>query len=231
MFRVFALMIVTLVVGAAVAVCPAADAPQKAAPGGAPVVRIGAAMIPAVPGYYSLRQKDVQEELELLDEQIKKLEAIGKEYQESIGASYQQNWAEIRKLPAEEQRKKYAEISKKRADQMKAVGKKIEAVLLPHQIDLLKQINLRTRGGAMLRNPRTLEKLGLDEKQQEKLRKIREKNQQETQKLYQQIQKLQKELSAQSLEVLTPKQRKQLQDLSTQPYQGVYTQPLKRGGQ
>ena len=228
MFRVFFLRIAALVVGAAVIFCPsapAADAPQKIGQDGKGAVRFREGMIPAVPGYYSLRQKDVQEELELVDAQIKKLEAIGKEYQESIRTSYQQDWAKIRELPAEVQQKKYAEISKKRTEQMDEVRKQIEAVLLPHQIDLLKKVNLRTQGGYMLANSRLLEQLGVDEQQKEKLRKIREQTQQETQKLYQEIQKLQQQSSSKLIEVLTPKQRKQLEDLSSRGYQGLYTRP------
>ena len=157
----------------------------------------------AVPGYWSLRTESVQKELNLSDEQKKKLKQITKSYYEQMRQGPQQDLAKYRDMSPEERRKKYAEITEKRKQRLDAARKQTEAVLLPEQLEALKTIELRTRAPSLLRSPRVLEKLGLSEEQKQKLRK----NQQD---LTAKMQRLLHESAQKALQILTPKQLEKL---------------------
>lgn len=160
----------------------------------------------AVPGYWSLRTESVQNELKLSEEQKEKLKQISKSYYDEMRQGSQQDWAKYREMPAEERRRKYAEIAEKRKQRLDAARKQIEAVLTPGQLDAVKSIEFRTRAATLLRNPKILEKLGLSEEQKEKLRKNWED-------LSDQMQRLLRESAQKALQILTPKQ---LEDLKQQ---------------
>ena len=204
-------------------VSPAAEDAEKAGPGGVTVqagpggvtvLRSATPGYMAVPGFYALARPDVLKELELVGEQKKQLEEIGKKYYEQLREGSRLNWEEIRKLPQEEQKAKYAEMNEQRKKMAEEARKQVEKVLLPHQLKTLKEVNLRTYGVWMLYNARTLDQLEATDEQKEKLQKIREEMQQK-------IQDLQKESFDKSLELLTPKQREQLEEMTSQGYGGV----------
>jgi len=182
--------------------------------GGATVVRSATPGYVAVPGFYALARPDVLKELELVDEQKKRLEEIGKKYYEQLREASRLNWEEIRKLPQEEQRAKYAEMNQQRRKLAEEARKEVEKVFLPHQLKTLKEINLRTYGVWMLYNARTLDQLEATDEQKEQLQKIREEMQKK-------IRDLQKESFDKSLEVLMPAQREQLEEMTSQGYGGV----------
>ena len=93
----------------------AAEAAAQAVPGGRVIATQPMVRYPAVPGYYSLQMKHVQEQLELLDEQKQKLEELGKKYYEEMRAQYSgQDWTKVREMSAEDRQKHYAEIGEKR---------------------------------------------------------------------------------------------------------------------
>ena len=179
------------------------------------VVNRNLATFPAIPGYYTLRTENVQKELELVDEQKEKLKQIGKKYYEQLRQASQQDWAKFREMPAEQRKAKHAEMQKQRMKQMEEVRKQIEKVLLPHQIDRLKQINLQTYGASMVANPGILQQLEVTDQQKEKLGKIREE-------LQAKIRQLQKASFEETLKVLTPEQEKKLGEMSTQGYRTMY---------
>jgi Spy/CpxP family protein refolding chaperone len=163
-----------------------------------------------LPGFAELRTENVQKELELTDEQKEKLIAIGQKYY----AETRQDWAGFAGMSAEERKEKYAEIRQKNLKRMQEVRKQVEEVLSADQLERLKQVNLRTRGAAALSNPKILDELGITEAQRNKLRQIREQ-------LQERIRKLQQETLEKTLEVLTPEQRKKLEELTTEGV-GVY---------
>ena len=165
--------------------------------------RFGATYL-SLPGFWELRTENVQEELELRDEQKNELRKIGREYYEQT----RRDWAGVRDLPAEERKKKYGEIRQKNLERMKEIRKQVEAVLSPEQLDRLKQINLRTR---VLQNPRIFEGLGISDVQQRRLREIRKQMQDK-------IRELQQETLEKTLDVLTPEQRKKLEELAAEGF-------------
>ena len=165
----------------------------------------------SVPGYYQLGMLDTQKDLELVPEQIEKIEEIGKKYQEEMRAD-RDAWKDWQKMTPEERKAKSAEIREKYKKRAEAVKAEIEKVLLPHQIDKLKQINFRTRAPYSLRNPRTLEQLGISEEQKARLKKIQDD-------MMQQYRDLQKKAAEDALKVLTPEQKEKLEkQIQTQGY-------------
>jgi len=157
-----------------------------------------------LPGYYQLRSPDTQKELELVPEQVEKLKEIAKKYQEEMQAD-RNAWKNWRDMTPEERKAKSAEIREKRTKRAETAKAEIEKVLLPHQIDKLKQITFRTRAPYSLRNPRTVEQLGLNEEQKAKLKKIQEE-------MTEQYRVLRKKAAEDALNVLTPEQKKKLEE-------------------
>jgi len=170
-----------------------------------------------IPGYWSLRLENVQEELKLTDQQKEKIQQISEEYQQQIRQGYQQDWAKFREMSAEDRKKKYAELAEKRKKQTAAAGKQVEEVLQPQQLEALKMIELRIRGAAALRNPKIVEKLGLSEKQKQQLRKNQEK-------LTKKIQQLQRKSGKKTLDLLTPEQLDKLKQLHAEGYRAIRAQ-------
>lgn len=182
--------------------------------GGQVAARDARAQYPAIPGFYMLRQEYVQKELDLADEQKQKLQELGKKYYEDI----RRDWTGLRDLSAEQRKAKYAEIREENQKRTEALRKEMEKVLSPQQLDALKQINLRSRGPYALQNPRILDQMGVTAQQKEGLRKLREEYQERTRQL-------QKESFEKCLEVLTPEQRKQFEEMGADGFQGIYAQP------
>lgn len=160
--------------------------------------------MPALPGFWQLRMKNVQEDLELVPEQIEELKALGKEYYEQMRA-HRGDYKDWSSLSQEERQAKYKEIRERRKVEAEALRKKIEKVLLPHQLKALRDINLRSIGPSMLQQPRIAEKIGLSDEQKADIRKLREK-------LMADYRKLQKESFEKIFELLTPDQREKLRE-------------------
>lgn len=189
------------------ATCPWADGQVRVLAQGQPIVVSSqggvAAGFPAVPGYYMLARKSVQDQLELTEEQIKKLKELGQKYVE--GMRY--DWKDYQNLSQEERQAKWAEHREKQQKLMEEIRGQAEDLLLPHQLDALKKINFRQRAPWTLQNPRMLEELNVSEEQKAQLKEIRDSMQE-------QIRKLQEESLDKALGVLTDEQRKKLEEMS-----------------
>jgi Spy/CpxP family protein refolding chaperone len=159
----------------------------------------------SLPGLWELWTENVQQELELTDEQNEKLIAIGREYYQQT----RRDWAELRGISAEERKPKDAEIRQKNLKRRQQIRNQVEQVLSPDQMQHLKQINLRIHITAALAEPRVLDRLAVTEPQKKRLRQIR-------QQMQERIRKLQQESLEKTLDVLTPEQRKQLAELTTE---------------
>jgi Spy/CpxP family protein refolding chaperone len=192
---------------AAVSWPASAEGPKKVeiAPGQARYgFRLAESGIPALPGFYMLRMENVQKELQLVPDQIQKLKDLGKKYYEDMKAD-QDVWKNWQKMTPEERTAKSAEMREKYSKRTAELRKDIEKVLLPHQISALKEVNLRAAGPGVLSNPRTLEALGVNEEQKQKLQQIR-------QEMFEQYQEIQKKSFEKSMDVLTPEQREKLKE-------------------
>ena len=105
---------------------------------------------------------------------------------------------------------------------MERAREEVEKVLLPNQVELLKQIGLRMRGARMLHNPRVLKQLKATDEQKEKFAQIRKEMQEK-------MQQLQKESFEQTMKILTPEQRKQLEELASKGDGGMGTIRVQGG--
>jgi Spy/CpxP family protein refolding chaperone len=111
----------------------------------------------------------------------------------------------------EERQARFAEIQTRFQEIAKDVEGRLKEVLLPHQFDRLKQIDLQNRiqrdGAAALTDSELAETLGLSEAQRDE---IRDRAEQVQQDLQDKIRQLRLEARNQLLEVLTAEQRAKL---------------------
>ncbi|MEZ6114918.1 MAG: hypothetical protein R3C99_28465 [Pirellulaceae bacterium] len=116
-----------------------------------------------------LRVDAVLTEIEALDEQK---EQIAKVMEESRGERSQVNF---RELSEEERNKFFADMRAQSEKRSAEARKKLDAILLPHQLKRLKEISLQQRGVQALTDAEVAKEVGLDEKQQQKLNETAEK--------------------------------------------------------
>jgi Spy/CpxP family protein refolding chaperone len=194
---------IVLLTGAAfVAVVGSSASPQDKKAGMHPGSVLAFSDMPALPGYYLLRMEHVQKELNLTREQVEKLKELGRKYYEQIRGD-QDVWKNWRQMTPEERSTKAAELREKYKKRAEDLRKKIEKVLLPQQIQALKEINFRAAGPSALANPRILDSLGVSDQQKEKLESIR-------QEMLAKYQELQTKAFDRALKVLTPEQCRKL---------------------
>ncbi len=163
-----------------------------------------------------LMRDDVRKELEIVDDQVKKIQALGDEMREQMRDLY----SGLRDLSQEERQAKFAELREKSAELQKELSAKVDEVLLPHQRDRLKQIGLqmqmRYRGTSGLLTDQLAEDLNITDEQKEKLRA---KAEEVRKSLEEQIAKARAEARDELLEVLTPEQREKLKALLGDDFQ------------
>jgi Spy/CpxP family protein refolding chaperone len=191
--------------------------PQPGGPGGPP----GGFGGPGGPGGFGgggilgLAMRDeVQQELQLVDEQKDKVRGIADGARDKVREEMSGIFEKVRDASDEERNALRDDIRKKfeslNADMEKELGK----VLLPHQMDRLKQIDLQTkirqRGASALTSGDLAKTLNLTDEQREKLEKRAAEVQEELQT---KIRELQADARKKTIEVLTPDQQAQLQKL------------------
>ncbi len=167
--------------------------------------------MPALPGFWQLRQEHVRKDLELVPEQIEKLEKLGKEFAEEQRKDYA-SYRDWGNLSQEERQAKYKELQERRRERNKEYVEKVEKVLLPHQLEALSEINLRTVGYHMLYQPRIIEAVGITKEQQAKIKQIREEWMEKQKEMH-------KEMMEKQLSVLSKEQVQKLKEqLKTRGY-------------
>lgn len=117
-----------------------------------------------------LTSPEVQKDLELVDDQVTQLKAIG----EDVRAKMQKEFSGIRDLPRDQQRARFTEMQAKLKPITDEAVKKVQEVLLPHQVDRLKELSIQVRGAGALADAKVQEDLGLSADQKTKLTKIQE---------------------------------------------------------
>ena len=122
---------------------------------------------------FLLRAEQVQKELELVDDQKAKIKEIGEKAMAKMREGFGDPEA-MRKLSDEERKTRFTEMRKKMLAQAEETKKEIEEVLLPYQIERLKQIALQVRGVAALEEKEVQEAIGVSSEQLDKMKSIRE---------------------------------------------------------
>ena len=158
-----------------------------------------------------LQQREVQREIELNDDQSDELRALEGTLREEIRNEMQGMFQGMRELSDAERQSRFEEIRARAEEIRKDAEARVQQVLLPHQFERIKQIDLQARiqrgGAAALSEGELAETLGLSEAQRDQLRERAEQVEQEMQ---QKIAQLRTDARNQLLEVLTTEQRAQL---------------------
>jgi len=198
------------------------QAPQ---PGGGPPGRGGPGG-PGGPGGFGgggimglVTRDEVQQELQLVDEQKDKLKGITDEMRTKAREQMGDMFRQMQNLSDDERAAKFGEIQTK-IDALSAESKKkLEKVLLPHQMERLKQIDLQTkiqyRGASALTGGDVAKALNLTDEQRDKLEKRAAEVQEELQA---KIKQLQADARKKMLDVLTPDQQAQLEKMMGQQF-------------
>jgi Spy/CpxP family protein refolding chaperone len=162
---------------------------------------------------------EVQQELQLVDEQKDKVRGISEEMRNKARDQMQDVFRQMRDLSDDERRAKFGEIRTKMEALTADSEKQLEKVLLPHQLDRLKQIDLQTkmryRGASALTSGDVAKALNLTDEQREKLEKRAAEVQEELQT---KIRQLQVDARKKMLDVLTPDQQAQLEKMMGQQF-------------
>jgi Spy/CpxP family protein refolding chaperone len=159
-----------------------------------------------------LQREEVQQEIQLVDEQQSQVEALADDIRSQMRDLMRNTFDQMRDLSDEERRARFDEI-RAQFDKIRTDAEgRLQKVLLPHQLERLKQIDLQGRlqqgGVAALSESELADALGLTTEQQDRLRQRAEEVQQEMQE---QINQLRAEARKKLLEVLTPEQRAKLE--------------------
>lgn len=181
-------------------------------------------------------REEVQQELQLVDEQQDKVMAVADKMRIRMRDEMRDLFGQMRDLSDEERQARFDEI-RARLEAMNAdVEAELQKVLLPHQFDRLKQIDVQARlqqsGAAALTSGKLAEALNLTAEQREKLQQRAAEVQQELQA---KVQQLRLEARNKLLDVLTAEQRTKLDQLMGEqfalPEQGPgFGGPGGRGG-
>jgi hypothetical protein len=183
-----------------------------------------------------LRMEEVQKELELLDDQKEKIDALT----EANRNRERPDFGNIREMSEAERQQLFARLRTEREKQTAETKEKLGEILLPHQMERLEQLVIQRQGLGALNNPEVAAKLKISEGQQEKIRttaeEASEKMREEMRALFQggnregnreQIQEKMAEARAETekqvLAVLTDAQKKQFDEMKGEPF--TFPQP------
>jgi hypothetical protein len=168
-----------------------------------------------------VRRTDVRKELELLDEQVQKLDKL----EQGRGERMRQTFSGLEDVPREQRFEKMRELMRKEQQQTE---KDIGQILLPHQMKRLKQLEVQNRsrgGGQALLSERTGEELGLTTEQKESLRKKAAELEEQIRK---KLTEMRKQAQDEMLQLLTPAQRAKWKEMVGDPFE--FQQPPRFGG-
>ena len=183
-----------------------------------------------------IQQQEVQAEIELSEDQQAELRTLGETIRDEIRSEMQGMFQGMQGLSNEERQARFDEIRSRFEEINKDAESRLQKVLMPHQFDRLKQIDLQSRiqrgGAAALAEGELADTLGLSESQRDQ---IREKSEQVQKDLNEKIGQLRVEARNQLLEVLTTEQRAKLESMMgaefslPEPQFGPPGQPGRRG--
>jgi Spy/CpxP family protein refolding chaperone len=163
---------------------------------------------------------EVQQELQLVDEQLEQVTTITEESRDQMRDEMRNLFSEMRDLSDEERRARFDEIRSRFESMNAEFDGRLKKVLLPHQFERLKQIDVQVRvqqrGADALTSGELAEALNLTAEQQEKLEERAEEVQQE---LRDKVRELQLEARNKLLDVLTPEQRSRLEQMMGDAFQ------------
>ncbi len=171
-----------------------------------------------------LGNKQVQEELQLVDDQIEEMDALQSELREEMRSMFEG----MREMDRDERRAFFEDMREKMAEKTKQYEERYNAILLPHQQQRLKQLQVQTGNRRGLENNETLiDELGLTEEQ---IEKMKAKAVDVNKKLQEKIAKLRSQAQNEILSVLSPEQQKKYKELAGDSFNLEPRAPQRRGG-
>ena len=177
-----------------------------------------------------LRDENVQKDLELVDEQKTKLQALADKLREDSRAAFQGfDFGSLRDLSEEERTAKFAPIREKMQKVTTAAQAELDQILLPHQKERLKQITVQSQlrrqdTSEALTSGTLAETLGITEEQKAKLKAKQEEVQAS---LREKMAKIREEAQNELFSVLTPEQQAKLKSMIGTP---ITFSPQQFGG-
>jgi uncharacterized protein (DUF2384 family) len=164
MNRKYGLLVLIGFLGAALLACEVQAQPQggRGGPGGrgGMMGRGGTAMLLPL-----LNNEKVQKELELVDDQKTKISTLAEDQRNAMRESF----SALQGLSGEERATKMQELARENQEKLM---KKLGEILLPNQLERLKQIQVQAEGAMAFSNPDVVKALGLTTEQQDKIRTI-----------------------------------------------------------
>jgi len=178
-----------------------------------------------------INNEAVQKDLELNDEQTKKVASLSEEMRsegQTVFREAAEGLGDIQSLSEEERNSKMmaamAEGTKKINEKF---APKLAEILEPEQNERLKQISWQVAGPQAYREPEVIKALGISKDQQEKIASLAEDNQKKTMELFsggggaegfEKIRELRDELATQSKDVLSVEQQDTFEKLKGKPF-------------
>lgn len=161
-----------------------------------------------------INDKNVIEELELVEDQVEQLNDL----QDDMRDVFRESFSGMRDRFRDEnvdREELMAEIREKIQSQMGNVETDLNKILLPHQVSRLDELYFQmqaSRSGTdgMLSNPKVKERLGLTDEQ---IEEIKEKAEEVKEELDEKIAELREEAREEILSVLTSDQQKQIKEM------------------
>lgn len=154
-----------------------------------------------------LMRDEVREEIMLVDDQQEQLEELQNKFRDSMRSAFQ----EMRENGGD-----FNSMREIMEEKRKEMEDGVNDILLPHQLDRLKQLSIQSRmrrSGAQgaLESDEVRDRLGLTDEQ---LEEIREVNREAQEELQEKIAELQLEARKKVLAVLTPEQQRTWEELT-----------------
>lgn len=172
-------------------------------------------------GLQLLGQSGVQKELELVEDQVETLKELQEEQREAMRETFMGMRERFQNADEEERRNAWTEIQEEMKSSNEKFEKMANEVLLPHQVDRLKQLlvqsqSRRSGGPSSGTLPSSLiEELGITEEQ---IEAMKEKAESVREKMNEKIMKIRKQAEEEILSVLDADQRARYKELVGEAY-------------
>jgi Spy/CpxP family protein refolding chaperone len=157
---------------------------------------------------------DVRQDLQLVDEQQEKVDALSEEIRTELQDEMREMFRGMQDLSDQERQQQFDKIRSRMEEVNADAEKRLKKVLLPHQFDRLKQIDVQMRvqqqGAGALTSGQLADALDLNDAQRERLE---ERAAEVEQELQEKISQLRIEARNKMLDVLTAEQRAKLESL------------------
>jgi Spy/CpxP family protein refolding chaperone len=186
------------------------------------------------PGMMLLANEAVQKELELVGDQKDAIEKLSEDTRAQMRELFQGG----QDLSPEERREQFEKNREKMTEITKATQTKLNTILLPNQVERLKQLNLQLSGLRALDNEEVAKALNITDDQKSKLTAVREEGGEKMRELFQggqdlspderreqfeknreKMTELRKEQEEKTLAVLTPEQKEQFEKMKGEKFE------------